>query len=643
MLGGIFSLLHGLYCCYIVGTTIFCVRNRGNQKPMDPVEEIRSRLDITEVVRDYITLKRTGKGFKGLCPFHKEKTPSFIVSPDKQLAYCFGCNKGGDIFTFIQLIEKVEFPQALEILAKRAGVALPERSPGLQDRKTRLFDMHKIAAEHFEQQLFKAEEGKPALEYLKKRGIKLETIKEFRLGYAPDTSKKLINLLVKSGYRMPEIEDAGLAIKGKTGHYDRFRGRLMFPLTNPSGMVVGFTGRASSQTKGPKYLNSPETAIYDKGSILYGLHKAKNHIRESEDAVIVEGNMDVLAVWQAGTKNVVASSGTALTSNQLGLISRYTKQLLFSFDADGAGQQAAMRGIELAAQQGIAVRVVKLLVGKDPDQCIRQDPKLWGKSLKQAKDYMDYCQDHVFTQYDIGTARGKSMASKEMLRHIGKLSSSVEQDYYIKRLAKDLNVDAAALREDIEKTRQAMSAKRGVARSTGSGGRVGSGKFREQDQEEQIKKPGYTKEHFLMGLLLSEPRLVPVFAQEKSKKALFTANFWDLWEKMDQARPACKTHKKDARPGQARLDIKKFWKSIPAEQARKLQILGFMVEQRYQNMSFEDKKQEVRLLIAKTAAEKQKGKIVKLAELLKQAENQENEKEGERIAAEMNKILHTKE
>ena len=580
---------------------------------MDPVEEIRSRLDIAEVVKDYVSLKRSGKSFKGLCPFHKEKTPSFIVSPDKQLAYCFGCNKGGDIFTFVQLLEGIEFPQALELLAKRAGVNLPKQSPGLQDRKTRLFEMQQLAAAHFEQQLWQSEAGKPALSYLAKRGIKPETIKAFQLGYAPPDNQGCQNLLTKKGFRLPEIEEAGLIIKGKHGYFDRFRGRLMFPLTNAAGMIIGFTGRASSQTKGPKYLNSPETPIYDKGSILYGLDKAKNNIREQAEVVIVEGNMDVLAVYQAGTKNVVASSGTALTTNQLLLVARYAQQLLFSFDTDGAGQQAALRGIELALAEGLAVKVVKVLAGKDPDQCIREHPELWQKSLAQAQDYLDYCQDQVFAQHDLKTARGKTAAAKEMLTHISKLASAVEQDHYLKRLAKDLGVEAAALREDMDQLKLVKSGKlapRSKAATTG-----------------QTKKAGYRKEHVLMGLLLAEPRLITVFAELLPQEQHFSANFWRLWLKLSQADE----------------QLLKFWQELEAEQIQRLRLLNFVIEQRYQAMPFEAKQQELRLLVAQIAAEKQKGKIVRLAELLKQAEQQKDEAEGERIAAEMNQVLQTKD
>ena len=309
----------------------------------DNVSKIKDRLDVVDVISGYLKLQKAGMNFKARCPFHNEKTPSFVVSPERQVWHCFGCSKGGDIFSFIQDIEGVEFPEALRVLAAKAGIELDSFNPAIKDDKARLYEVCETATKFFEKQ-FHSNIGKLALEYLKNRGVVDSTIQEFRLGFAPNDWNALGTFLKNCGYSENEIVEAGLAIKRNDGSgvYDRFRSRITFPIFDLNGQVVGFTGRifaesseALAKEEGQaKYINTPQTRIYDKGRILYGLNKAKMDIKQTDRCVLVEGNMDALMSYQAGVKNVVASSGTALTLNHLTLLHRYTTNLDFCFDTD---------------------------------------------------------------------------------------------------------------------------------------------------------------------------------------------------------------------------------------------------------------------------------------------------------------------
>ena len=340
----------------------------------DNVSKIKDRLDVVDVISGYLKLQKAGMNFKARCPFHNEKTPSFVVSPERQVWHCFGCSAGGDIFTFIQQIEGVEFPEALRVLAAKAGIELESFNTAAKDDKTRLYEVCESATKFFEKQ-FHSNTGKLALEYLKNRGVADSTIQEFRLGFAPNDWDSLGTFLRDCGYSENEIVEAGLAIKRTdgSGAYDRFRSRIMFPIFDLNGQVVGFTGRIlqlengnwkleNAQAEPAKYINTPQTRIYDKSRILYGLNKAKMDIKQADQCILVEGNMDALMSYQAGVKNVVASSGTALTPNHLSLLHRYTTNLGFCFDTDQAGAMATKRGIGLALGQNFNIKVVEINV-----------------------------------------------------------------------------------------------------------------------------------------------------------------------------------------------------------------------------------------------------------------------------------------
>lgn len=424
---------------------------------MDNVtEEIKSRLDIVDVISEYIQLKPAGANFKALCPFHREKLPSFMVSPEKQIWHCFGCNKGGDIFTFVQEIEGVEFPEALRILAKKANVELKRGDSQLVSRKSKLLDILRLAALFYHQVLLRHSKAKVVRDYLKKRQVSEASIKEFQLGYAPDTWDGLLKFLKQKKFEESDIEAAGLISKKTqgSGYYDRFRNRLMFPINDVHGNVVGFTSRilpGLEDKEAAKYINTPETPLYNKSRILYGLDKAKLEAKKRDYAIIVEGNMDVITSHQAGIKNVIASSGTALTLDQVKLLKRYTPNVILAFDLDLAGQAATQRGIDIALQEEMNVKILTLAQGKDPDECIKKNPKDWIQAIKQAQPIMDYYFDFAREHFSTREVEGKKKMAELILSIIAKLGNKIEQDHWLKVLAEKIDTREASLRERIKK------------------------------------------------------------------------------------------------------------------------------------------------------------------------------------------------
>src|SRR3989338_897873 len=352
------------------------------------IEEIKQKVDIVDLLGEYVKLTPAGSNFKANCPFHQEKTASFMVSPERQSWHCFGCGLGGDHFTFIQQIEGVDFPEALRILANRAGVKLESFKPEEHNQKTRLLDLLKALTEYWQKLLWEDPSAGFVRDYLAKRGVAGETAKEYALGYAAESWDNAIKFLQNKGYSLKEIAEAGASMVGEKGRpYDRFRNRLMFPICDVHGNVVGFTGRKmNEEDKGGKYVNSPQTPVYNKSQVLYNLDLAKAEIRRLGYVILVEGNMDALSCYQAGTKNAVAVSGTALTEEQIKLIKRFTNNVMIAFDADAAGLNANLRGVDLAWQAGLNVKVINLSGGKDPDELIKENPDKWKESVKKSQN-----------------------------------------------------------------------------------------------------------------------------------------------------------------------------------------------------------------------------------------------------------------
>lgn len=423
------------------------------------IDEIKARIDVVELVSEYIKLKQAGQNnWRGLCPFHNEKTPSFMVSKDKQIFHCFGCGEGGDIFTFVQKMEGLEFVESLRLLAQKAGVKLETQDPKLASQKNRLMDACLSAQNFWHQELLenKSLGGVAVREYLKKRGVSDKTIAEFKLGYAADSWDALTNWLKSKKFNDQEIFLAGLAVKKErgAGFYDRFRARLMFPINDLHGSPIGFSARAlKADEKGGKYINTPQTLIYNKSVAIFNLDKAKTAIKKQDYTIVVEGQMDALSAYQAGTENVIATSGTAFTLDQVKLLKRYSTNIMIAFDTDAAGQSAARRGIDLALSEEMNIKMIVLPEGKDPDECIKNDPQLWFTAIKSAKSILQYYFDQTFAKLDLTEVEDKKSAAKILLPVINKIANPIEQTHWLQKLADILNVTESTLRQALSKTK----------------------------------------------------------------------------------------------------------------------------------------------------------------------------------------------
>jgi len=427
---------------------------------MQPSDEIKQRLDIVDVIRDYIQLKAVGVNFNARCPFHNEKSPSFVVSPDKQIWHCFGCGKGGDVFTFVMEMEGLNFIETLRLLAPKAGVALKRMNPKEESKRNRSMDILDLSARFYQRILLEGKDSVSARNYLKKRGLSDETIMEWSIGYSPDAWDSLSNFLKEKGYKESDIFSAGLNIKNdqRQSFYDRFRARIMFPISDISGNVVAFTARVSPEKEATeqmgKYINSPQTDLYDKSKIVFGLDRAKSAIKHDDLAIFVEGQMDVITAHQNGFKNIVATSGTALSVEQLSFVKRYTNNIAFAFDMDQAGDMAIDRAVKSAFQIGINIKVIRLPEGKDPDDYIRKDSEGWRALVENAQSVMDYYFDRYFSRYDIGSLDGRRQLVKDILNIIINIQDKIEQDFWIQSFSKRVNIDEGILREILLKNKK---------------------------------------------------------------------------------------------------------------------------------------------------------------------------------------------
>jgi len=421
---------------------------------MDQVEEILAKTDIVELIGEYVQLKRAGRNFKALCPFHSEKTPSFIVSPERQIFKCFGCGAGGNAIKFLMEYEKMEFGEALRFLAKRAGVTMRSYQPGPDEaKKQRLYQINHLTGELFYFLLTEHPVGKKALEYLQNRGIQKKTMEEFKIGYAPDERGFLEQFIVqKKGFLKEELEASGLVFKTEANQLiDRFRDRLMFPLLDHRGNIVGFSGRLLQPRKDVgKYINTPETLIYHKSQLLFGLVQAKEAIRQSKQVIVVEGEFDMISPYQAGIKNIVAIKGSALTDEQIKLLHRFAEEILLALDEDAAGDAASRRGIQAAVSQGLNVRVVRLDGKfKDPDEAVLKDLEFFKKQVKRAVPIFDFYIDSALSRFDVNAAWGKKQAADELAPILAEIDDEVLRSHYIQRLARELGVADEAIWEKV--------------------------------------------------------------------------------------------------------------------------------------------------------------------------------------------------
>jgi DNA primase len=487
---------------------------------MSVIAEVKQRLDIVEFVSEYVTLQKAGRNFKGLCPFHTEKHPSFFVFPEQQSWHCFGaCGTGGDIFSFIMKKEGIDFGQALRLLAQRGGITLsPLEAPNKaeDEKKEKLFQINEAATEYYYHLLSSTKAGEVARSYLTRRKVMPETIKEFRLGFSPDAWETIKNYLLGKGYTEQELVEAGLIIeKEEGGSYDRFRNRLLFPICDIQGRVTGFGARVLDDSL-PKYINSPQTPIFDKSSSLYGIDKAKSAVRKKNLVIIVEGYMDVLTAHQHGWQNVVGSMGTSLTEKQVENIKRLTNNIILALDADLAGEEATLRGKAILAYSNAEANVILLPPGKDPDEVIGEDLTLWQKLVEQAMPIMDFAFQSVISKVDINKARDKSLAVQKLLPSIYGIKDPVQQSHYLKKLARELKIEESAIRTALRESKA---------------GRRGSQLSKPTEQSRLARQfVSSPIEERCLALLLQYPELRPL-ARELSPEHFESTENWEVFVK----------------------------------------------------------------------------------------------------------------
>ncbi len=422
--------------------------------PENILDDILARVDIVEVISGYIPLKRAGRNFKACCPFHHEKTASFIVSPERQIYNCFGCSESGNAFKFLMRYERMDFPEAVETLARKAGVTLPQNESvdnKAQGLITQLYKINELAAEFYCANL-NSQEAPKAKDYLLKRGVSPETIKTLKIGFAYDKWDALINHLRAKGFNLSVLEKAGLIVSRENGgYYDRFRNRIIFPVFDIKGRVLGFGARVLDNTL-PKYINSPETLIYTKGRNLYGLNLAKEGIRGNDFVAVVEGYMDFIIPYQEGVKNIVASQGTALTVEQVRLLKRYANNVVMIYDADSAGELATLRSLDIFVEEEVTVRVVSLSKGFDPDLFVRKNGiEVFSREINTARGLFDYKLAVLRSRYDTKDIANKAKVSSLMLETINKFKNAILKTEYLKKLAQELGIKEEALLEEAKK------------------------------------------------------------------------------------------------------------------------------------------------------------------------------------------------
>lgn len=420
--------------------------------PESVIDEIQARVDIAEVIGRSMPLKRAGRHFKANCPFHKERTPSFMVNTEKQIFHCFGCGAGGNVFGFLMQHDRLTFPEAVRQLADHLGITLPEQSAPVDQSHARLVALTEKICRYFEKMLQSPQAGSASRAYLKKRGVSEASIRHFRLGLSPTGWDQLLNAATTAGVAVSDMEEAGLLVRGKSGgQYDRFRNRLIFPIFDVRGRVIGFGGR-SMDGKEPKYLNSPETALYTKGRHLFGLFQAKEAIATAKTAVVVEGYFDCVVLFDAGIQNVVSPLGTALTPEQAHLLKRYAERVILAFDADAAGEQATLRGIDILVEQGLSVFVARFPEGVDPDECLlKMGRDNFEQLLQQSVGIFEFLFQLAQQKGSTQTAEGRVGAARFVLPTLAKIPDAMLRSEYVQQLAQRLHLNEEAVLQELGK------------------------------------------------------------------------------------------------------------------------------------------------------------------------------------------------
>ena len=502
------------------------------------IEEVKNKTDIVSIIGERIELKKAGRNYKSTCPFHGEKTPSFMVSPELQIFKCFGCGEAGDVFSFLEKFEGMEFPEALKFLADRAGIKLQNTNFGESSEKEKLIEINTQVVRFYNYLLLEHPVGAKALEYLQKqRGLKKETIEEFKLGYSPESSYALKKFLVDKKKFLPiEIEKAGIGIVRGSNLYDRFNGRVIFPLFDHRGNPIGFAGRVLPWDKRDtgKYINSPETPLYHKSNVLYGLNITRSFIKKKKIAIVVEGELDLISSWQSGIKNIVAIKGSALTEEQVKLLSRFAQKFILALDSDMAGDAAARRGIKVAGEIGVEVKVAEITGYKDPDEAARGNIESYKKDLIGAKGIYDYFIDSVFGRISPVGGAGKSRISKEIIPILAEIGDKIVQAHYANVVARKLDVPLEAVMEELSKV----------------GGSEGSRPQETSDNKNEGSRKDLLEERLLALAFQSDPKILLTKAVGDLITLPLNKKLVEEYVKYDTGKV---------------FDLTKFGKSLPAE------------------------------------------------------------------------------
>lgn len=533
------------------------------------VEEVKSKTDIVSIIGERIELKKAGRNFKATCPFHGEKTPSFMVSPELQIFKCFGCGEAGDVFSFLEQYEGMDFPEALKYLAQKAGVKLKKFHGREVSEKERMTDLNREALRFYNYLLLEHPIGKKALDYLQKdRGLKPETIKEFQLGFSPENSYSFKKYLVdKKKFTPGEVERAGVGLVRGQNVYDRFNGRVIFPLFDHRGNPIGFSGRVLPWDKREtgKYINSPDTPLYHKSSVLYGLNLSRSFIKKKKTAIIVEGELDLLSSWQAGIKNIVAIKGSALTEEQVRLLNRFAEKFILALDSDMAGDAATRRGIKIASDIGIEIKIAELSGGyKDPDEAARNDIESFKKDLIRAKVIWDFLIDSVFGRYDSSSGPGKSKISKEITPILADISDRIVQAHYANVVAKKLGVPLDAVIEEIEKIQKPAS------HTPGS----------KKEKAEERGKRDVLEENFLKLIFALDSKILSMTKMRDLMKLPFNLRLVGEYEKFSK---------------KGKFGISDFGRNLPKELFEKFSAM-VLSEERNPERNMEELKMELELV-----------------------------------------------
>lgn len=585
----------------------------------DVVDDIKNRLGIEEVVSQYVQLKKAGRNFKGLCPFHSEKTPSFVVSPEKQICHCFGCNKGGDIFTFVQEVEGVSFVEAMEILADRAGIKidtakLQKKAP--KSEKDIYYKAHELAAEFFEKQLYDTNDGKKVLEYLYKRGLKDETIKEFRLGFAPDKYDELYPYLLKKGIPKDVLIKSGLVSAKNLASdsiYDKYRARLMFPIFDHIGKICGFGGRALKHDLMPKYLNSPENIIYNKSRILYGLSHSKKYIKENDQIVLVEGYFDVVLPYQAGINNIVASSGTALSNEQVRVIKRLTGNVVTCFDTDDAGVEATKRAYLLFQNEDISIKTVTGIDQKDPADFVLNNGERFRDLVKTAGDFISFLIAGLVNKNDVDSLTGRRKVIKELLPYFQAMSPGT-RDFCIRECAQKLKMQEQYLYDEIQGYK--LPHDHPVRQSLEASGQAQTNRLRAQE--------------IILSLVLEYPFLFEILKNPVDLEG-FAEEFKDVYMELTEQYNAARGNFKEW----------DFDSRVLSQTKEKIDVLRLSAEEKYQGFSEEALRVEMEKLIDRTKKDRRIKGLTELQLEIMEAEKSQQKDKLKLLLKEQQKLLQS--